>query len=78
MTFLDLMENEIRRAGRPLTIKEALSMASDNGTIKELSHIGKTPQNTMNSALHKDIAKGEKARFVQISDKPAVFDIRKK
>ena len=53
-------------------------MASDNGTIKELSHIGKTPQNTMNSALHKDIAKGEKARFVQISDKPAVFDIRKK
>ena len=78
MTFLDLMEIEIRRAGKPLTIKEALSLATKDGTINELSHIGKTPQNTMNSALHKDMAKGDKSRFIQLSDKPAVFDIKKK
>ncbi len=77
MTFLDLMEIEIRRAGKPLTIKEALSSASRYGTINELSHIGKTPQNTLNSALHKDMAKGDKARFIQVSVKPAVFDIKK-
>lgn len=77
MTFLELMENEIRRAGKPITIKEALLSAKKYGTINELSHIGKTPQNTLNSALHKDIAKGSKARFIQVSDKPALFDIRK-
>lgn len=33
MMFLDLMEIEIRRAGKPLTIKEALSSASRYGTI---------------------------------------------
>ena len=77
MTFLDLMEAEIRRAGKPLTIAEALTSASKNGTINELSHVGKTPKNTMNSALHKDMAKGDKARFIQVSDKPAVFDLKK-
>ncbi len=77
MTFLDLMEEEIKRAGRPLTIKEALCFATKSGTINELPHIGKTPQNTMNSALHKDIVKGAKARFVQVSEKPATFDIKK-
>jgi hypothetical protein len=55
-----------------------LCSATKNGTINELSHIGKTPQNTLNSALHKDMAKGKSARFVQVSDKPAAFDIKKK
>lgn len=76
MTFLELMETEIRRAGKPITIKEALTSAEKHGTIKELLHIGKTPQNTLNAALHKDIAKGSKARFIQVSDKPALFDVR--
>lgn len=77
MTFLDLMEIEISRAGKPLTIREALTFAELDGNIKELPHIGKTPQKTMNSALHKDILKGNKARFKQISDKPATFDIKR-
>lgn len=78
MTFLDLMEAEIRRAGKPLTIKEALEAAYVSGTINQLAHIGKTPQNTLNSALHKDMAKGKSARFIQVSEKPAVFDIKNK
>ncbi len=76
MTFLDLMETEIRRVGKPLTIKDALTSATKHGTIKELPHIGKTPQNTLNAALHKDIAKGEKSRFIQVSDRPATFDVK--
>ncbi len=43
MTFLDMMEIEIRRAGKPITINEALSSATKYGTINELPQ-GKTNQ----------------------------------
>ncbi len=77
MKFLDLMEKEIKAAGKPLTIKEALSLAENDGTLDQIATVGKTPQNTINSLLHKDIKRGEAARFVQTSKKPARFDLKK-
>lgn len=78
MTLLELMEKEIVLANKPLTIREALDAASRDGTIDKFDKIGKTPQNTLNALLHKDIARGENARFVQVTSKPATFDVAKK
>ena len=78
MTFLELMEIEIRRAGHPLTVGEAFMAAEKDGSINELPKTGKTPHNTMNAQLHKDMKRGEKARFIQVSTKPAKFDIKRK
>ncbi len=76
MTLMELMEYEVRKAGKPLTVGDALALAWQDGKIEELPHVGKTPQNTLNSLLHKDIAKGDSSRFIQISAKPALFDVR--
>ncbi len=78
MTLLDLMEKEIKSTGKPLTIREALKLAEEDGTLSLMEKIGKTPQNTINSLLHKDIKRGENARFIQISNKPAKFDLKSK
>lgn len=43
MTFLEMMEKEIRLAGRPLTVGEAFKAAEEDGTINELPNVGKTP-----------------------------------
>ncbi len=77
MTLLDLMEKEIRLAGKALTIREALRLAEEDGTLAEMKKIGKTPQNTISALLHKDIKRGESARFIQVSNKPAIFDLKK-
>ena len=76
MKYLDLMETEILAAGRAITIGEALAMAKEDGTLSKLDSIGKTPQKTINSLLHKDMLKGDKARFKQIGKKPATFDLK--
>lgn len=78
MTLLDLMEKEIKSAGKALTIREVLKLAEEDGTLAKMEKIGKTPQNTINALLHKDIKRGENARFIQVSSKPAIFDIRNK
>ena len=49
MTFLEMMEKEIISAGKPLTIKEALNLAEQDGTLSQIPKVGKTPQNTINS-----------------------------
>lgn len=77
MTFLELMEKEIVASDKALTIREALELAEKDGSINQIPNYGKTPQKTINSLLHKDIKRGEMARFVQVSLKPARFDIKK-
>lgn len=77
MTFLEMMKKEILLSGKALTIREALDLAEKDGTLNQIPKIGKTPQNTLNSLLHKDIKRGEKARFIQVSSIPAKFDIKK-
>lgn len=72
-----MMEKEILSAGKPLTIREALDMVESDGTLILILQVGKTPQKTINSILHKNIKGGDKARFIQVSLKPAKFDIKK-
>ncbi len=61
MTFLEIMEKEILSASKPLTIKEALNPIEQDGTFSQISKIGGTPQNTINSLLHKNIKSSDKA-----------------
>ena len=77
MTFLEMMEKEIKAAGRALTTREALDLAEKDGSLAQIPKIGKTPQNTINSLLHKDIKHGDAARFIQVSSKPAKFDVKR-
>ena len=76
--YLDLMEYEISKAGRAITIAEALQEAEKDGVLTQIESIGKTPQKTINSLLHRDMKKGEKSKFVQKSQRPSTFDLREK
>ena len=77
MTYLELVDKELTIAGKPLTINEILTNAEKDGTLSQIPTIGKTPQKTINALLHRDIAKGSDARFVQTSTRPAKFDLNK-
>lgn len=65
--YLDLMEYEIRKAGRAIIIAKALQEAEMDGVLSQIESFGKTPQKTINSLLHRDMKKGENSRFVQKS-----------
>lgn len=41
MTFLEIIEKEILSASKPLTIKEALNLVEQDGTLSQISKIGK-------------------------------------
>lgn len=60
MTFLEMMEKEILLADKLLTIKESFNLIEQDSTFSQILKIGKTPQNTINSRLHKNIKSGNK------------------
>lgn len=60
MTFLEMIEKEILSAGKLLTIKESFNLVEQDSTFSQILKIGKTPQNTINSRLHKNIKSGNK------------------
>ena len=76
MTLLDLFAKEIEKAGKSLTIHEALNMVEEDGSFSTIEKVGKTPQNTINALLHKDIKRAA-PRFIQVSNKSAKFDIKR-
>lgn len=74
-TYLDLIEEVLKEKGEPMTIGQIWKYANEKGICNNLASIGKTPEKTMNAQLHKNILRGEKARFKQVSKKPALFDL---
>lgn len=60
MTFLEMIEKEILSAGKLLTIKESFNLVEQDSTFSQILKIGKTPQNTINLRLHKNIKSGNK------------------
>lgn len=74
-TYLDLIEEVLVENGKPMTISHIWEYANEKGLSKKLSSIGKTPKKTMNAMLHKDMLRGDNAKFKQISNKPALFDL---
>lgn len=60
MTFLEMMEKEILSAGNFFTTKESFNLIEQDSTFSQILKIEKTPQNTINSRLHKNIKSGDK------------------
>lgn len=75
-TYLDLVEEVLKESKKPMTIREILDYAEKNDFMTKMKSVGKTPEKTINANIHKNIARGESARFKQISKKPALFDLK--
>lgn len=75
-TYLALVEEVLKETKKSMTIREILNFAEKKGFMEKLKSVGKTPEKTINANIHKDIARGERARFKQVSKKPALFDLK--
>lgn len=71
MTFIEAAAHVLEQEGRPLHSREIAELAVDRGL---LSHVGKTPVQTMSARLSGAVAKGRgKGPFVRI--RPGVFGL---
>lgn len=75
--FLDLIEDVLRIEKRDMTLTEIWECAVKSGLNKKLGSAGKTPVNTMNSCIRRNIASGRNVRFVQTSERPAKYNLKK-
>ena len=75
--FLDLIEEVLTAEKRDMTMPEIWECAVKNGFDKKLESAGKTPVNTMNSCIRRNIANGRNVRFVQTSTHPAKYNLKK-
>ncbi len=76
-TFWDIIEQTIRKVGRPLSAKEIWDKANELGTIGDFSTSGKTPWATISAYCYTDINRGgEKSMIIQTSERPAQFFLR--
>ena len=73
--FLDLIEEVLREENRDMSLPEIWEYAEKAGLDKKIESSGKTPVNTMNSCIRRNIAKGKNARFVQTSERPAKYNL---
>ena len=72
-TYLDLIEEVLRKEKREMTLNEVWEVAVKRGLDEKLTSVGKTPVNTMNSCVRKHIATSQNVRFKQTSKKPALY-----
>ena len=75
--FLDLIEEVLESEKRDMTLPEIWEFAVNNGLDKKLESIGKTPVNTMNSCIRRNIASGRNVKFIQTSMHPAKYNLKK-
>ena len=76
--FLDLIEEVLREEKRAMSLPEIWEYAEKVGLNKKLDSVGKTPVNTMNSCIRRNIANGKNVRFVQTSERPAKYNLIEK
>ena len=72
-TYLDLIEEVLRKEKREMTLIEIWEVALKLGYSDKLESVGKTPVNTMNACVRKHISTSKKVRFKQTSKKPALY-----
>lgn len=72
-TYLDLIEDVLRKEKREMTLGEIWETAEREGYSKKLMSVGKTPVNTMNSCIRKHIQNSKNVKFRQTSKKPALY-----
>lgn len=59
-----------------MTIRVILDFAEKKDFMEKMKSVGRTPEKTINANIHKNIARGERTRFKQVSKKPALFDLK--
>ena len=74
--FLDLIEEVLKAEKRDMSLTEIWEYAKNNGLDKKLESTGKTPVNTMNSCIRRNIANGRSVRFIQTSTRPAKYNLK--
>jgi len=74
--FLDLIEEVLKVENREMTLPEIWDYAVKNGLDQKLESTGKTPINTMNSCIRRNISNGRNVRFVQTSAHPAKYNLK--
>lgn len=76
-TFLDLIVEVLTIEKREMTSSEIWQCAKNMGLDQKLSSTGKTPQNTVNSCIRKNLNNSKKTRFGQIGGKPVKYFLKK-
>lgn len=69
-TFLDMAEDVLKEAARPLTVSEIWNQGEQKGLVGMTSGGGKNPKGTLHTALSYDVVKAN-SRFVRIEEFPA-------
>ena len=72
-TYLDLVEEVLRKEKCEMTIPEIWEYALKMRLDKKLISVGKTPENTLNASIRRHIASASHVRFKQTSKKPAKY-----
>ena len=74
-TYLDLIYEVLQEQKEPMSIADIWKCACEKKYDEKLSSVGKTPLNTMNALIHKNIENEKSSKFKQVSKKPALFDL---
>jgi len=69
-TFLDMAEDVLKEAARPLTVSEIWNQGKQKGLVGMTSGGGKNPRGTLSTALLYDVVKAN-SRFVRLEESPA-------
>lgn len=77
MKYLELIEMTLKNAEKPMTVPEIWKSAEKLGLTKQLRSTGKTPENTINAMIHRNISSNTPI-FKQDSQKSATFSLFKK
>src|SRR5690348_13745919 len=79
VTFWDIIERTLEASSEPLSPKEIWEKAKDLNITKDFYSAGKTPWATIGAYLYTDISRGgANSKFIQISERPAQFFLRRK
>ena len=72
-SYLDLVEEVLRKEKCEMTIPEIWEYALKKGLDKKLISVGKTPKNTLNASIRRHIENAKHIRFKQTSKSPAKY-----
>ena len=77
MTFLGIAEKVLSDEGRPLSPSEIWKVAAAKGYDKKLRSQGKTPAQTLYSAIFTDARDNSESQFIKLGDRPARYYLKR-
>jgi len=75
-SFLDLAQDVLKDAGRPLTYQEIWQTASEKGLVRKVESVGKTPWQTLGARLYVETRDNEQSEFIKVGRRPARFFLK--